>query len=115
MKNILARINTDIAALQAAQATLAALPALEGMGHTNSFPDGDGNVRLYTYSTDEATLDAFGRAFGKDGWTAKPDGRTYDWHKRVGNIDIKLGGVATVPPLVEYAVQPSEFPILLEA
>jgi hypothetical protein len=115
MKDLLNKVANELAALAAAQDTLAALPQVEGLPGFNLFVSNDDTVKIYTYSTSEAALDACGRAFGKDGWTAKPDGRSYDWHKTVGNIAIELRGVKEVPPLVEYKVQASEFPVLLEA
>lgn len=73
------------------------------------------------YSDDETrdrALQLLGELFGRQGWTGKQDrGDEYhDWFKIIDSVKFTIYGAKQSPPTPpEYKVQPTEFPLLLEA
>lgn len=72
----------------------------------NWAPNEDGRQRI---------LSVVGEAFGRDGWTRKPEvyNGTFNWLKTLDGVHVTVQSAQKMPEAEESPVYPNEFPIML--
>ena len=116
MKSLLDTIRTRQAQLATMETLLHALAKREPAPQLDCFHyskyDDEPTLRA-NVSYNPESLALAGEVFGKQGWTAEPDGLSYSWSKTVEGVLIIIDNALVYPPLETRPVLSTEFPIQL--